>query len=535
MFIQDIDSRDTKAFGLTAENYTQRMVDCIEKFISDAFSNDTISVFVIPNTAEQDFVYDYVVICVKSNINDVKRVADYVLLLEGSRPSFVKEELDKQSLSTWRHFTADFWKHLRKELTARFPDHYLNSAGACIVPDSVMPQITVTVRNMSYNAMLAAKMLLSELNQEPGDFVMNKDIGQRRLDVDVQKDPGQYANIFGNPIRDDLRITTVVPGRTEGGIVNPPVTLAITHAFLDLVGAGIAGAAVGGPKFVQEIVITDVEFPGAPCLENLLLALLPFSKPSHVIGMSPWESYEGVLSGVAVSIDVPFYAPNGWRFDIFAALTQVGAYDALYDAAQTLSKGEFEKYFERGEKFTVFSNEIVLNGHQAGKDIRTFGLGQVHMLRNPNLPSEKWSDTFSYSTIRPADIATRKKVLETFVPGNHPVTITGCSTRVRLSRMFLNALARACKGNILLHTTEKESVFKPAPSDAQAPAFVQPSMASGEASLDEINHQIEMLRERRSAILTRTQTLDMVRAEILRHHFTAEELGFPDVLGKHLG
>lgn len=155
-----------------------------------------------------------------------------------------------------------------------------------------------------------------------------------------------------------------------------------------------------------------------------------------------------VQPGMVVSLDCPEYGPQAWYTSVFigASRGSQGAYDTIYDAAESLTNGNFGKNFPRGSSMFVDPDNRVHLGTYIGRggekrDIRDFDHVAVCNLTGERNPSSirDWSDTFlrtNYPLIQ--RLAARKKMISAF--SNETAVFTGMATRVTFSRPFMEAL-----------------------------------------------------------------------------------------------
>ena len=155
-----------------------------------------------------------------------------------------------------------------------------------------------------------------------------------------------------------------------------------------------------------------------------------------------------VQPGMVVSLDCPEYGPQAWYTSVFISASRgsQGAYDILYDAAESLTNGNFGKNFPRGSAmFVDQDNRVHLGTYTARNgdkhDIRDFDHVAVCNLTGERNPASirDWSDTFlrtSYPLIQ--RLFARKKMISAL--SSETAVFTGMATRVTFSRPFLDAL-----------------------------------------------------------------------------------------------
>lgn len=156
-----------------------------------------------------------------------------------------------------------------------------------------------------------------------------------------------------------------------------------------------------------------------------------------------------VQPGLIVSLDVPECGSETWYNGVFAAAAAGNprANQAIIDAANQLTNGEFSKFFQGGRVAIDEDNRIHL-GHYADRSGVRRDIRDIDYLAVLNMVGEKdlqvvrdWSDSF-VKTGYPLALRLngRKRILTNLV---NDVKITGFARRVTFEADFLDALAKA--------------------------------------------------------------------------------------------
>lgn len=156
-----------------------------------------------------------------------------------------------------------------------------------------------------------------------------------------------------------------------------------------------------------------------------------------------------VSPGLIVSLDCPEVAGQSWYLDLFAAAAngKAAAYDIIYDSANRLTNGNFEKYFARGKPMFADPFNYVHLGywtdrHGNKRDIRDIDHLAVCNLvgeRNPSVIRD-FSDTYLRTNYPvPLRMHHRKKIISSLT--NETAVFTGRALRVTFAAEFLNALS----------------------------------------------------------------------------------------------
>lgn len=157
-----------------------------------------------------------------------------------------------------------------------------------------------------------------------------------------------------------------------------------------------------------------------------------------------------IQKGLLFSLDVPECSPQTWYNSVFAhaARGNNDAVKAIVDAANTLTNGNFSKYYDGSQIATDENNRIHL-GYYTDRNGVKQDIRNIHYLAVMNMVGEKdptiiraWSDTFS-NVFQPLEtrLADRKKIITGLVSD---AVFTGFATRVTFNKNFLEALARGC-------------------------------------------------------------------------------------------
>jgi hypothetical protein len=157
-----------------------------------------------------------------------------------------------------------------------------------------------------------------------------------------------------------------------------------------------------------------------------------------------------IRPGVMVSLDCPEYGPQSWYLALFAAAAggQAGAYNLIYEAAQSLSNGNFSKHFPNGAAMFANAASRIHMGTWVDKngvkrDIRDIDYLAVCNLvgdRNPQVIRE-FSDTYLRMQYPEAiRLASRERMLVSLT--QETAEFTGFAKRVTFSDGFMNALNR---------------------------------------------------------------------------------------------
>ena len=159
-----------------------------------------------------------------------------------------------------------------------------------------------------------------------------------------------------------------------------------------------------------------------------------------------------VRQGLMISLDCPEVGPQSWYTSVFAAAAKGSnaAYNALYEAANNLTNGLFERYFQHGASMFVDTNNRVhlgtwIDNTGAKRDIRDIDMVAVCNLagdRNPGLIAQ-WSNTFLLNTNPLQRFDERRKLISALT--NETAVFTGAAQRVTFSAQVLEALSRGIR------------------------------------------------------------------------------------------
>lgn len=157
--------------------------------------------------------------------------------------------------------------------------------------------------------------------------------------------------------------------------------------------------------------------------------------------------------GLIMSIDVPDAGPNSWFLSMFAAAAKgnTSAQQMIYDSAQDLTNGEFQKYFTMGDQMFVDVDNRVHLGHWIDRGGMKRDIREIDYLAVANLIGSRdpvrcraWSDTWTrddYPLIQ--RLAERKKIITALTSDS--AVITGFANRVTFSAKLMDALTQGCR------------------------------------------------------------------------------------------
>jgi len=160
-----------------------------------------------------------------------------------------------------------------------------------------------------------------------------------------------------------------------------------------------------------------------------------------------------IQPGLIVSIDCPEAGAQSWYLTVFAAAAagSVDAYTLIYESANRLTNGNFERHFPRGgDMFTDRNNRVHLgtwiDRNGVKRDIRDIDHLAVCNLvgdRNPTLIRD-FSDTYLRTQYPLATrLAARKKMISGLT--NETAVFTGFAQRITFTSAFLNAIDAGIK------------------------------------------------------------------------------------------
>lgn len=160
-----------------------------------------------------------------------------------------------------------------------------------------------------------------------------------------------------------------------------------------------------------------------------------------------------IKPGLMLSLDVQECGPDTWINGIFAAAAEGNpdANEAILQAANYLTNGEFQKHFPAGGRVAVDENNRIHLGYYTSRvDGARHDIRDIDYLAVLNLVGDKdpevmrdWSDTFQQTQFPLQQrLAARKRII-TGLFGD--VTITGFARRVSFESAFIDALIKGCE------------------------------------------------------------------------------------------
>ena len=177
-----------------------------------------------------------------------------------------------------------------------------------------------------------------------------------------------------------------------------------------------------------------------------------------------------IQPGLVISLDVPECGPETWCSSLFpaAANGSVEATEAIYNAANQLTNGNFSKYFGLGAPiFTDLGNRIhtgyYIDRNSVKRDIRDIDYLAVMNVVGERDPQaiRDWSDTFTRVQYPIAQrLAARKRTIMALT--GQSAEFTGFAQRVTFTQAFMDALAKSCKDaglNIRINTPLNSGEF----------------------------------------------------------------------------
>ena len=160
-----------------------------------------------------------------------------------------------------------------------------------------------------------------------------------------------------------------------------------------------------------------------------------------------------ITPGLVISLDVPECGPETWNMSIFAAASNgsVEATEAIYNAANQLTNGNFGRHFSLGSQmFADLGNRVhtgyYIDSNSVKRDIRDIDYLAVMNLVGERDPQaiRDWSDTFTRTQFPLAQrLAARKRTIMALT--GQSAEFTGFAQRVTFTHAFMEALAVACK------------------------------------------------------------------------------------------
>ena len=160
-----------------------------------------------------------------------------------------------------------------------------------------------------------------------------------------------------------------------------------------------------------------------------------------------------IRPGLAISIDVPDSGPESWLLSALSVAASGNehahqAQQVIYNAAQTLTNGQFGNFFPAGANmFDNTGNAVELGYYESDKDqlrdIRDIDYVAVAALGRDLDSIKRWSDTWTATSIPQAKrLDTRRRFIRELTGGK--AVFTGKANRVTFSAAFIEALV---KGN----------------------------------------------------------------------------------------
>jgi hypothetical protein len=157
-------------------------------------------------------------------------------------------------------------------------------------------------------------------------------------------------------------------------------------------------------------------------------------------------------AGMLMSLDVPECGPQTWYSSAFAAAAEGNgrAEQAILDAAQLLTAGNFGRYFPNGGRVAVDENNRIHLGHYTGLDGNRRDIRDVDYLAVLNLAGGRdpgvvkdFSDTYLRREYHIAlRMSERLRIIRALFPD---AVVTGYARRVTFTSEFINALASGAK------------------------------------------------------------------------------------------
>jgi hypothetical protein len=160
-----------------------------------------------------------------------------------------------------------------------------------------------------------------------------------------------------------------------------------------------------------------------------------------------------IQNGLVISIDVPEAGPQSWYLSVFnaASMGSQQAIDIILNAANSLTNGNFAKYFQPGSQIFAGPSDPVHLGTYLDKNGAKRDLRDIDYLSVINLTGDKelntirsWGDTFVRtdfpSMLR---LSERKRIIMGLTRDS--AEITGFANRVTFTSAFLDALASGCR------------------------------------------------------------------------------------------
>lgn len=160
-----------------------------------------------------------------------------------------------------------------------------------------------------------------------------------------------------------------------------------------------------------------------------------------------------IQPGLIISLDVPECGPETWYSSIFAAASNgsIEATEAIYNAANQLTNGNFGRYFALGAQIFTDLGNRVHTGYYTDKNGVKRDIRDIDYLAVMNLVGERdpqairdWSDTFTRTQFPLIQrLAARKRTITALT--GQSAEFTGFAQRVTFTQAFMDGLAKGCK------------------------------------------------------------------------------------------
>lgn len=392
-----------------------------------------------------------------------------------------------------------------KALSVQFNGCTFLNASATVVPRNFNVENDRLVYTLTSNAVSAA---FTELATKDDFNDINLSRVSRNSFMSLKKNFSSETTVdaAGLPIRSDITIELqATPNAQQRDQLNPGIdtshTLAVVNGFVDVVWDYDGGAMnyynpnQSTHRYSPRFVLTNLESTRFTTIAFQLLALLsgatmasnlgwmnafrPKSMPGnefdmHDIGAlnieanisndpsgygklvdtkaSGFQNEYGlyisriIRDGLILSMDVPEYGASTWFNEVFSANANgnKSAYEAIIDAANTLTDGNFGKIFRPGSPIMIEDNTIVhlgyyMDGDQV-RDIRDLDYLAVANLIGSKDPGviREWSDTFLQVQFpQETRLAARKRIITSLLKN---VEFTGRARRLTFAPDFIRAL-----------------------------------------------------------------------------------------------
>lgn len=160
----------------------------------------------------------------------------------------------------------------------------------------------------------------------------------------------------------------------------------------------------------------------------------------------------GFKQGLILSLDVPEVGPETWYNEVFSAAASgnAKANQAIIDAANVLTNGNFSKYFAANGRVAMDEYNRIHLGHYGDRNGVRKDIRDIDYLAIMNLQGEKdpqiikdWSDTFLRTNYPLTQrLAARKRIITALFSD---VVFTGFARRVTFDPLFIEALSKGCQ------------------------------------------------------------------------------------------